>query len=358
MIIESGRGIGVRRVLMLTPSRGRGGGIERYAETLEWAFGCQGVEYRRLDLSRPGVSAHVRLLAQSRAVLRESDKPTRLVLLHKALLPVAALLARDEVVSGISVVCHGSDVWAGRLHPRSHVESHLMRRPDVRVITASSFTSGAVSRSCRASVLPPGLSEQWFSMLVGASSQLREPRRETHLVTAFRLDDWRQKGLPQLLEAVTALGRDDIRVIVCGSGEPPSDLRQLVGSRRWCTLRPGLEDVALARQLADADLFVLATRTRCGRSPSGEGFGLVLLEAQVAGTPVIGPAFGGSYDAFADRVTGVAPADETTAALVAALADLLRDRTQLERMGKQAAEWARSYFLPQQYAGRAVAHLL
>jgi phosphatidyl-myo-inositol dimannoside synthase len=343
---------------MLTPSRGRGGGIERYAETLEWAFGCQGVQYRRLDLGRPGVSAHVRLLAQSRAVLRESNKPTRLVLLHRALLPVAAFLARDPVVSGISVVCHGSDVWAGRLHPRSHVESHLMRRPEVRVIAASNFTSGTLSRSCRASVLPPGLSEQWFRMLVRASSQPREPRPETHLVTAFRLADWREKGLPQLLEAVATLGRDDVRVIACGTGQPPSELRKLVGSYPWCMLRPGLDDLALARQLADADLFVLATRTRCGRSPSGEGFGLVLLEAQVAGTPVIGPAFGGSYDAFADRATGVAPADETTVALVAVLADLLRDRTQLERMGKHAAEWARSYFLPQQYAARAVAHLL
>ncbi|MGH9919526.1 MAG: glycosyltransferase family 4 protein [Nitrososphaerales archaeon] len=347
-----------RRALMLTPSRGRGGGIERYADTLEWVFDCQNVDYQRIDLNRPGVSAHAALLAQSRAVVRGSGEPIRLVLLHRALLPVAALLARSPVVSGISVVCHGSDVWGGRLRARSYVEGRLMRQSSVRVVTASGFTSGVLSRSCLASVLSPGLSGPWFSTLVEASSRHHETRSDIHLVTAFRLDDWRRKGLPQLMDAVLALGRADVRVTVCGTGEPPADLRQLAGKHRWCTLRPRIGDVALAHELADADLFVLATRTRCGRRPSGEGFGLALLEAQVAGTPVVAPAFGGSHSAFVDHVTGLAPADETVDGLAAVLADLLRDRARLERMGKHAAEWTRSHFSPQRYAARAVARLL
>jgi phosphatidylinositol alpha-1,6-mannosyltransferase len=343
---------------MLTPSRGRGGGIERYAETLEWALDRQSVQYQRLDLDQPGVSAHRRLVAQSRALIRDAGEPTRLVVLHRALLPAAALLARDPEVSGISVVCHGSDVWAGRLSPRSQVEYLLMRQSGVRVVAVSSFTSGALSRRCPTSVLPPGLSEQWFDTLVNASAQLREPRLDIHLVTAFRMSDWRQKGLPELLEAVAALGRADVLLTVCGTGEPPPDLQRLVRRYGWCTLRSGLDDAGLAHELADADLFVLATRTKCGRRPSGEGFGLVLLEAQVAGTPVVGPAFGGSHDAFVDRHTGLAPADETAGALAAALAEMLRDRARLELMGKNAAEWARNCFLPQRYATWAVARLL
>jgi phosphatidyl-myo-inositol dimannoside synthase len=346
------------RALMLTPSRGRGGGIERYAETLEWAFSRQGVQCERLDLSAPGASGHARLLAQSRSVLRGRDGPTRLVLLHRALLPVAALLAREATVSGISVVCHGGEVWASRYRPRSHVESYLMRRSDVRIVAVSSFTSGAMSRRCRTAVLPPGLSEQWFRMLVEASNEPREPRSSIRLVTAFRLEGWRQKGLPQLLEAVENLGRDDVQVSVCGTGEPSPALRQLVGRHPWCILRPGLDDAHLAGELADADLFVLATRTACGRRASGEGFGLALLEAQVACTPVIGPAFGGSHDAFVVGVTGLAPTNETSEALAAVLAELFGDRTRLDDMSKQAAEWARTYFSPQRYASRVTASLL
>ena len=82
-------------------------------------------------------------------------------------------------------------------------------------------------------------------------------------------------------------------------------------------LRPGLTDHDLAAQFAASDLFVLASRTRSGRRPCGEGFGLVLLEAQVAGTAVVGPAHGGSPDAYLDGVTGATPRDESAAALAA-----------------------------------------
>ncbi len=344
--------------MILAPSHSRGGGIERYAETLEWAFGIQGVACNRFDLRRSGVGAHADLLSRSRAALRESDEPTRIVAMHRALLPIATLLARDSVVSGISVLCHGNDVWSSGLRARSHLEAALMRRRDVRVVTASSFTSGALSRTCSSSVLPPGLSGSWFNVLLNASNRQKPARSGIRLVTAFRLSDWRQKGLPQLLEAVATLGIDDMQLTVCGAGKPSTDLQGLVGQYPWCILRPGLADAGLASELADADLFVLATRTRCGRRPSGEGFGLVLLEAQVAGTAVVAPAFGGSHDAFLHNVTGLSPSDETSVALAALLGDLVRDRARLEQMGKQAAEWARSYFLPEHYAARATACLL
>ena len=63
------------RVLLLSPSRGLGGGIERYVATVEWAFAAEGVECRRLDLSGSGARAHVRLLAQGRAILGQTLDP-------------------------------------------------------------------------------------------------------------------------------------------------------------------------------------------------------------------------------------------------------------------------------------------
>jgi hypothetical protein len=63
-------------------------------------------------------------------------------------------------------------------------------------------------------------------------------------------------------------------------------LRTLVARYPWCTIEAGLSDAALASQLA-------ADPAACVRP----GFGLVLLEAQAAGTPVVGPAHGGSRDA-------------------------------------------------------------
>jgi phosphatidyl-myo-inositol dimannoside synthase len=343
---------------MLTPSRGLGGGIERYVETLEWALAAQGIEYRRIDLHRAGVTAHARILAQGRQLLTGSTVQTRLILAHRALLPVGALLAQERCVSGITVVCHGSDVWTDRHRARRLLENRIMRQPKTRVIAVSTFTSGALADSCSATILPPGLSEDWFEMLVKASQTARKSSPGVQLVTAFRLSDWRSKGLPQILDAVSFLGRRDVHLTVCGSGDPSTELRCLVDKHPNCTIRAGLADEELAHELATADLFVLATRTKPGRNASGEGFGLVLLEAQVAGTPVIAPAYGGSHDAFVNGVTGIAPADETAESLANALKEVLQDAKRLEKMRLRASEWSRESFSPELYKSRVAASLL
>jgi glycosyltransferase involved in cell wall biosynthesis len=160
------------------------------------------------------------------------------------------------------------------------------------------------------------------------------------------------------VEAVTALGRPDVCLTICGSGNPPAGLLRIVSEYSWCTLRPGLSDDDLARELAAADLFVLATQTRSGRGSVGEGFGLVLLEAQAAGTPVVAPAYGGSHEAYVEGVTGVAPADESAEALARTLDDMLKDPERLVWMGRHAAQWIRQAFAPEHYAQLAVRRLL
>jgi phosphatidylinositol alpha-1,6-mannosyltransferase len=346
------------RVLLLSPSHGLGGGIERYVQTLEWAFAAEGVACQRLDLSGAGASAHARLLRQARAVLRADPESARLVVAHRALLPAAILLARDSAVCGISVLCHGSEMWDSWWRPRRHLECRLMRRGNVRVVAVSNFTAGSILRHTRATVLPPALSREWFDTLAGAVAARPDRSPGIRLATSFRLAEWQDKGLPQLVAAVEALGRPDVRLTICGSGQPPPGLLRLVTAHSWCTVRPGLSDDDLARELAAADLFVLATRTRRGRHAAGEGFGLVLLEAQTAGTAVITPAYGGSHDAYIEGVTGVAPADESAEALTRTLDGLLKDPARLSWMGRRSAKWAREAFAPERYPRLAVRMLL
>jgi glycosyltransferase involved in cell wall biosynthesis len=358
-----GSGSAPGSALLLAPSRGLGGGIERYVETVQSAFDDAGVPSRRLDLARPGPVGHRALYAAGRAALAAMAGPARVVIAHRALLPVAAMLVRTHPVAGVSVICHGSDIWGTRWSPRRALESRLMGRPGVRLVAVSSFTAGALVSRGPAAVLPPGLSRSWFRELVQAADRERcaagdPPRAGLEVMTAFRLSDWRDKGLPVLTAALGALGRPDIRLTVCGSGTPPADLLAHLDGYRWCTLRSGLTDAELAAQFARADLFVLATRTRAGRQPSGEGFGLVLLEAQVAGTAVIGPAHGGSPGAYLDGVSGATPRDESVAALTRVLAELTGRPAVLDEMGAHGASLARTRFAPDQYAALAVDRLL
>lgn len=346
------------RVILLSPSQGLGGGIERYIETLEWALARQKITSRRIDLDRVGLRSHLKMLAEGRALLRASAERTRLVVGHRALMPVATLLSREPMVSGISILCYGTDVWSERHRPRTGLERALMGRPRVRVVAISSFTAGTLSADCQSTILRPALSQKWFETLVAASTVAQQPTQGVQLATAFRLADWRDKGLPQLIGAVTALRRRDIQLTICGSGEPPPDLLRVVAGHEWCNLLVGLTDSELAIQLASADIFVLATRTRIGQHAKGEGFGLVLLEAQVAGTPVIAPAHGGSSDAYVDGVTGLGPVDESAEALAKAISEMLEDPVRLELMRKRAAQWARESFAPESYPRLVASKLL
>ena len=351
------------QVLLLAPSRGLGGGIERYVETVQSAFGDAGVACKRLDLVRPGLPGHRALLAEAAAALAGTTTPARVIIAHRCLLPVALTLGAICPVDGISVICHGSDVWGTRWAPRWLFESKLMRRPDVRLVAVSSFTAGSLFPGGQATILPPGLSRTWFGELVNAADRAaatvdRSSPGVLEVMTAFRLGDWLDKGLPQLTAALAALGRADIRLTVCGSGEPPVDLLAHVRRYPWCELRPGLSDADLAAQFARAGLFVLATRTRPGRRACGEGFGLVLLEAQVAATAVIGPAHGGSPDAYLDGVTGATPRDESVAALAQVLDEVMLRPARLTEMGRNGAAWARARFAPDQYAALTVDRLL
>jgi phosphatidyl-myo-inositol dimannoside synthase len=352
------------RVLLLAPSSGLGGGIERYLDGVQQALLAGGAACQRLDLTRPGLAGQAGLLVRGRAALRSGSGPARLIVGHRCLLPVAAMLARDRAVRGVSVLAHGSEVWSGRSAPWARVERWLMRRPGIRVVAVSGFTAGTLIHGRPAVVLPPALPSRWFGTLAAARAGAAAARAlagtsgQVVVVTAFRLTDWRGKGLPELVAAIAALDRPDVCLRVCGSGEPPPGLVALTRRYPWCVLRPGLSDGDLAAELAGADLFVLATRTRSGRHPSGEGFGLVLIEAQLAGTPVVAPAYGGSHDAYLEGVTGTAPADESAAALAGVLRWMLADRARLAAMGSRAAAWAGEAFAPDGYPDRVARKLL
>lgn len=333
-------------VLLIAPSSGLGGGIERYLSTVEVAFQIEKVPYRRLNLidrdGRTGVATKLRFVRDITRAVWESEDPVRLVVAHNNLLPVVDITARFPAFNGATVILYGTDIWK-----RRRVRGRrTMRRADVRVVTISNFSAGALARACPASVLRPGVTQRWYDTLIDAGTRARRTSGYLDLVTAFRLEAWRDKGLPALLHAARLLNDERVRLTVCGAGPVPAALRAEVAPYPWCRIAADLTDDALADQLAGAHLFVLATRTRYGPRACGEGFGLVLLEAQIAGTPVVAPAFGGSGDAFQADLTGLAPIDESPEALARVLATLLWDAPRRVEMGRAAAAWSRTTFEP------------
>ena len=76
---------------------------------------------------------------------------------------------------------------------------------------------------------------------------------------------------------------------------------------------------------------------------AGEGFGIVFLEANAHGLPVVAGDVGGALDAVVDGETGllVEPADHV--AVGAALTGLLGDADLRGRLGREGAERAQEF---------------
>lgn len=342
-------------ILLLAPSRGLGGGIERYVAGIEAALDLRGVPCHRLDLlteDRPvGRVGKLRFIRQVRQAVSRSLVPTRVIVCHRDLLPALVFVRRQPNYRDGVVIQHGSEVWSGR---RS-LGQRLVAHPSIDVVAVSNFTAGALISTTPAQVLVPGLTRQWFDTLCATEAA---PKPGMNLLTAFRLSQWRSKGLTTILGAMDKIGDPNVSLTVCGSGPVPEELSTLIGSRSDCQLLADLSDEKLAQQYAAADLFVLATRMSPNAGASGEGFGLVLVESQLAGTPVIAPAFGGAGDALNPCLTGLVPRDESVEALSHQLELLLRDDLLRRDMSAAAKAWARQVFDPNTHADRVVAALV
>jgi hypothetical protein len=74
---------------------------------------------------------------------------------------------------------------------------------------------------------------------------------------------------------------------------------------------------------------------------TGEGFGLVFLEAMAFAKPVVGVAFGGVTDLIENGVNGLLVPPGDTDQLRAALGRLLGDKSLCTEMGQRGAEIVR-----------------
>jgi phosphatidylinositol alpha-1,6-mannosyltransferase len=151
----------------------------------------------------------------------------------------------------------------------------------------------------------------------GVDTERYRPREDVHsavsedrltLLFVGRLIS--RKGADLAIEAVAATDRDDVELLVAGSGRLGDDLKRLA---RECGVTDQVtflgyvpdEELPLLYSSADVTLF----------TSNYEGFGLVFLESLASGTPVIGTPVGGIPDVVEDGSSGyICEADPDTIA--------------------------------------------
>ncbi len=197
------------------------------------------------------------------------------------------------------------------------------------------FRSGDVPR-----VIYHGLDHEKFHP--ARREALREAaRRELHLPGgAFTLlligNDWRNKGLPVLLEAAARLGDTRIHVLAVGSDDPEL-CREIIA-------RHGLRDrVRFLPPRRDVEFYYAAADAYAGPSLE-DAFALPPAEAMACGLPVIVSSHAGVSEIVTHGEDGLIlqnPRDPQE--LAGLLARLLADSEFARRLGERAAQTASLY---------------
>jgi phosphatidylinositol alpha-1,6-mannosyltransferase len=100
-----------------------------------------------------------------------------------------------------------------------------------------------------------------------------------------------------------------------------------------------------------SDLFVMCTREE-EKDQNVEGFGLVFLEAQACGTPVVGTRHGGIPDAVEHGNGGWLIEENDSTALSQLLAKLVAKPEYFEKEGEKARRRVEQHFTWEQYLNR------
>ncbi|MEZ2120910.1 glycosyltransferase family 4 protein [Corynebacterium sp. CCM 9203] len=257
--------------------------------------------------------------------------------------PLALLApsARQAGARRIVASTHGHEVgWS--MIPGARAMLRRIGSQCDHVTYISNYTLGrfrsAFGPAATFSALPSGVSTDVFCPADEAQKEAtrREfgiPGEAPLVVCISRLVP--RKGQDQLIRAMPGVlaVNPEVRLLIVGEGSYRRRLSAMITPNLVDSvqLTGKLDFEAMRRLLAAADVFAMPCRTR-GGGLDVEGLGIVYLEAQASGVPVIAGDSGGAPETVT-RETGIVVGGRDTGALTEALNRLLGDADLRSRMG-------------------------
>ena len=217
------------------------------------------------------------------------------------------------------------------------------------IVRKLGFDSGS-----KCEVLHPGVDTSRFEVAAPNTSFRQQMGwlGKRVLLTVGRLQ--RRKGQDFLIKSMPALLKEfpDLFYAVVGRGECYDELISLVDQHKLhdnVCVYPDMDDEALIKCYQQCDIFILPNRTI---DNDIEGFGMVLVEAQVCGKPVIAGDSGGTRETMNIGKTGHIIDCSSTENLLKELSPILRNREIVDG-AVDIADYAKSRFNWDQHVAKA-----
>ncbi|MGC8669517.1 MAG: glycosyltransferase family 4 protein [Chthonomonadales bacterium] len=244
---------------------------------------------------------------------------------------------------------YGEEVNAILKRPPALARVRSAMEEAAAVITISRYTLGLLQTriGCRApsAIARPAVRTDFF--VPGDGSAMRKKlgiEGGPVLLTVARL--MRRKGHDRVLEAMPAILRrfPETRYVIAGTGGEERRLRKIAiekGVDHSVIFLGRVPEEQIVGLYQSADVFVHPNR----ELPNGdvEGFGIVFLEANACGVPVIGGNSGGTPDAIRHGVTGYLVDPNDVNEIADRILTLLGDAALRARMGEAGREWAKQF---------------
>jgi UDP-glucose:(heptosyl)LPS alpha-1,3-glucosyltransferase len=233
-----------------------------------------------------------------------------------------------------------------RLHRRAYyafltaLERRIYTNPKVSLAAVSQRTAALLAgyfQRQEVRVIPNAVDPAQFSSAIRLSrrsaARLRRNFQECDLVLLLIGNDWNNKGLSTILEALPKLADIPLKLLVVGNDDVSSwrPMASRMGVLDRCKWETACTDIIDA--YAAADVYV---------SPSREdSFGMPVAEAMACALPVITSAFAGVSSLLHDGIDGFVLQDSRDAETLAKLLRMLFDQSELRsRVGEAAAKTA------------------
>lgn len=126
------------------------------------------------------------------------------------------------------------------------------------------------------------------------------------------------------------------RLIIIGIGEEETLLKNLArtnGLEEYVIFLGNMSDGEIRYMYSICDVFLLPTRTL--ENEDTEGFGIVFIEANFFGKPVVGGRAGGTVDAIKHNVTGLLVDGNNLGEIKESILKILREPSYAARLGQQ-----------------------
>lgn len=275
----------------------------------------------------------------------KNNKIDHILVGHILPLGAAAYFMTKFAKTPYSVFLHGMDfTFALRKTRKKRITKRILTNAQ-NIICGNSYTAGLVGdflnneQAGKIAVVNPGIAPRITDNLqrITRIKEKYNLKNKIILLTVGRLV--KRKGFDKVIEAMPKILKEipNLVYVIVGSGSEISSL----GLEKNVIIITNADDEEKNCWYNLCDIFIMPARTI---GDDFEGFGIVYLEANLAGKPVIAGDSGGVRDAVQDGLNGLLVNPENINEIADAVIKLAKDENLRKKLGEQGRERAVNEF--------------